>query len=99
MAAPMVSGAAALMLQQDPTLTPDTIKARLMKTASKSLPASRSVTDPTTGITYTSYYDLFTVGAGDLDVWAALNSSDTLTTGATAASPAIQHDPTTENVC
>jgi serine protease AprX len=35
MAAPMVSGAAALMLQKDPTLVPATIKARLMKSAVK----------------------------------------------------------------
>src|ERR1700733_707646 len=35
MATPVVSGAAALMVQEDPTLTPDQIKARLMKTATK----------------------------------------------------------------
>ncbi len=35
MAAPVVAGAAALMLQNDPTLTPDTIKARLMVSADK----------------------------------------------------------------
>jgi len=35
MAAPMVSAAAALMLQQDPGLSPATVKARLMASASK----------------------------------------------------------------
>lgn len=35
MATPMVSGAAALMLQKDPTLNPATVKARLMKSAVK----------------------------------------------------------------
>ena len=35
MAAPMVSAAAALMLQKDPTLSPATIKARLMRSARK----------------------------------------------------------------
>ena len=35
MAAPMVAGTAALMLQKDPTLTPATVKARLMRSAVK----------------------------------------------------------------
>ena len=37
MSTAMVSGAVALMLQQDAILTPDQIKARLMKTAYKGL--------------------------------------------------------------
>jgi serine protease AprX len=37
MAAGVVSGMAALMLQADPSLTPDTLKARLMKSAEKRL--------------------------------------------------------------
>jgi len=76
MATPMVSGAAALLLQQNPLLTPDQVKARLMKTAYKTFPSSSSYTDPTTGITYTDYYDIFTIGAGYLDVWAALSNID-----------------------
>lgn len=76
MATPMVTGAVALLLQQRSTLTPDQIKARLMKTASKTFPASSIATDPVTGATYTSQYDLFTIGAGYVDVWAALNNSD-----------------------
>jgi serine protease AprX len=35
MAAPVVSGAAALLIQKNPNLTPDMVKARLMKTAAK----------------------------------------------------------------
>jgi len=61
MATPVVSGAAAMLLQQDPTLTPDQVKARLMKTAYKAFPAFSISTDPVTLQTYTSYYDLFTV--------------------------------------
>jgi serine protease AprX len=98
MATPMVSGAAALLIQKDSTLTPDTVKAHLMKTSSKSFPGSSSVTDPTTGITYTSYYDLFTIGAGYLDVWAALNCTDIVPSGSTASSPTVQYDATTKTV-
>jgi serine protease AprX len=57
MAAPMVSGTVALMLQQNSNLTPDQVKARLMKTAYKVFPTSSTATDPTTGLTNTSQYD------------------------------------------
>lgn len=63
MATPIVSGAAALLLQKDPTLTPDQVKARLMKTASKNFPAASIWTDPVTRTTYTASADIFTVGA------------------------------------
>ena len=96
MAAPMVSGTAALMLQQDPTLTPDQIKARLMKTASKSFPEYSTYTDPTTGITYTDQYDVFTIGAGYLDIQAAVSSTD-LSSGI-ALSPTVRYHPTTQTV-
>src|SRR6266704_2993498 len=92
MATPVVSGAAVLLLQQNLNLTPDQVKARLMKTASKTFPASSSVTDPTTGITYTDYYDIFTIGAGYLDIAAALSSNDLA--GASAVSPTAVYDPT-----
>jgi serine protease AprX len=87
MAAPMVSGAAAVMLNKTPSLTPDTVKARLMKTATKSFPLSSTAIDPVTGLTYTSQYDIFTIGAGYIDVWGALNSTDSVPAGSTAASP------------
>jgi len=76
MATPVVSGAVALLLQKYPSLTPDQVKARLMKTATKSFPATSTAVDPATGQTYTSNYDLFTVGAGYLDIWGALNNTD-----------------------
>src|SRR5207245_3644927 len=96
MATPVVSGAAALLLQQNPSLTPDQVKARLMKTASKNFPVVSTVTDPTTGITYTDYYDIFTIGAGYLDIAAALSNND-LTDGS-AVSPTAAFDPTTQSV-
>jgi len=97
MATPVVSGAAVLLLQQNPNLTPDQVKARLMKTASKNFPAYSTVTDPTTGIIYTDYYDIFTIGAGYLDVGAALSSNDLA--DASAVSPAAVFDPSTQSVC
>jgi serine protease AprX len=76
MAAPMVSGAAALMLQQNPTLTPDQIKARLMKTAFKNFVQYSTATDAISGMTYNLQADIFTVGAGELDIQAALANTD-----------------------
>jgi serine protease AprX len=75
MATGVVSGAAALMLQQQPNLTPDQVKARMMISAYKAFPMYSTATDPTTGITYNEQYDVFTIGAGYLDIQTALNSS------------------------
>ena len=61
MATPVVSGAAALLLQKTPSLTPDQVKARLMKTANKNFPAVSIATDPGTGKQYVSFYDIFCV--------------------------------------
>ena len=84
MATPIVAGAAALMFQKDPTLTPDTIKARMMKTAWKGYPVNSWAYD-IWGAGYFSQYDVFTIGAGYLDVYAALKNSDVVNGG--AASP------------
>jgi serine protease AprX len=99
MAAPMVSGTVALMLQKDPALTPDQVKARLMKTAYKNFPQSSTYTDPVTGVVYTQQYDIFTVGTGYLDAYAALNSTDLApnTVGA-ALSPSAAYDAATGQV-
>jgi serine protease AprX len=87
MATPVVSGAVALLPHKDPRLTPDQVKARLMKTATKSFPANSIATDPSTGESFVSYYDLFTVGAGYLDIGAALANNDLASTKHQALSP------------
>lgn len=74
MASPVVAGAAALMLQAQPGLTPDTVKARLMVSADKWLDAG---TNP----------DPYTYGAGYLDIPAALAS--TVTPTQSALSPTL----------
>ena len=61
MAAPMVAGAVALLLQDEPRLTPDQVKYRLMATANKSWGG----------------YSASTAGAGYLDVAAAINGNST----------------------
>lgn len=91
MATPVVSGTVALMLQQNPNLTPDTIKARLMKTASKTFPVSSTATDSTG--TYLDIYDIFTIGAGYLNIPNALKDYDTVYYP--ALSPQVQYNPFT----
>jgi serine protease AprX len=60
-AAPVVSGAIALLLQDEPHLTPDQVKYRLMVTANKSWPG----------------YDPLKAGAGYLDIYAAVHGTTT----------------------
>ena len=59
MAAPMVSGAVALLLQDEPGLTPDQVKYRLMATANKSWGG----------------YNANKTGAGYLDIYAAVTGT------------------------
>jgi serine protease AprX len=75
MAAPMVSATAALMLQQEPSLNPATIKARLMLSARKAAGG-----------------DPFAVGAGVLDILAALRTGGQV---AVAPSPLVFADADT----
>jgi len=93
MATPIVSGAVALLLQKTPSLTPDQVKATLMLTASKNFPTSTTAFDATVGQSFTDYYDLFTIGAGYLNIPAALNNTS-LSTGA-ALSPACTSNQST----
>jgi serine protease AprX len=76
MSTPVVAGAAAAMLGQYPGMTPDQVKARLMKTAYKTFPETSWAQDPVTGLWYQSQYNIFTVGAGYLDIQAALANTD-----------------------
>jgi serine protease AprX len=96
MATGVVSGMVADLLQAHPTLTPDQVKARLMKSASKTFPTTSSVYDPASGITYTAQYDVFTVGAGYVDLAAALASTE-LPSG-NAMSPTAIYNSNTGNV-
>lgn len=95
-AAPMVSGAVALLLQRSPKLTPDQVKAILMRSAWKSFPPETTAIDPVTKVEYCSRHDAFTVGAGSLDINAALNTA-ALPVG-TAASPTVYYDADQEVV-
>ena len=79
MAAPVVAGAAALMLQANPTLSPDTVKARLMVSADKWAQPDGTA-------------DPCTFGAGYVDIPAALQSSVTVPAGAYALSPTLSQD-------
>jgi serine protease AprX len=96
MATGVVSGAVADLLQARPLMTPDQVKARLMKTASKTFPSTSSVYDAASGVTYTSQYDIFTVGAGYVDLAAAMASTE-LSSG-TAMSPTAVYNSSTGNV-
>ena len=75
MATPVVSGAAALLLQQDSNLTPDQVKARLMQTTHQSFPTSSVITVAALDETFTEYYDVFSVGTGLLNVQPALSTT------------------------
>jgi subtilisin family serine protease len=61
MSAPVVSGAVALLLQDEPNLTPDQVKYRLMATANK---------------TWTNY-NASQSGAGQLDIYSAVYGTST----------------------
>jgi serine protease AprX len=97
MATPVVSAAAALLLQQNPSLTPDQVKARLMKTSYKGLGNYYTAYDQS-GNPYPMQSDIFSEGAGAVDVMAALTNSDLAPSGIGAAkSPQVAYDPQSGN--
>lgn len=69
-----------------------------MQTASKTFPTVSTVVDSTTGQVYTNYYDIFTVGAGYLDLKAALALVNQVPTDLTAISPTATYDSTSGDV-
>jgi serine protease AprX len=95
MAAPVVTGAVAMLLGADSSLTPDQVKARLMKNAWRGFAPQASVVDG--GNTYTVRSDIFTVGAGYLDISAAL-ADWAYRPGKAALSPVAAYNATTQKV-
>jgi serine protease AprX len=92
MSSPVVAGAALLLAQKlEMNATPDAIKAKLMKSASKSFPSRVTVG------TKTIQNDIFTVGAGYLDLTAALNNSVPVPAGRLAQSPTAVFTCVTSN--
>src|SRR3954470_15187337 len=95
MATPVVSGAAALMFQKDSKLTPDTIKARLMKDAWKGYPShGKSWAHDIKQRSYEAQYDAFTIGSGYVDIQASLADNTVINGG--AASPTVVFNATTK---
>jgi serine protease AprX len=67
-----------------------------MRTASKSFPAATATYDTVTGRSYSSQHYIFTVGAGYLDIWAAL--SDSTPVNGAAISPTAVYDAASRSV-
>jgi len=96
MATPVVSGAAALLIQQQPSITPDQVKARLMKTATKALNLYSTGISAKDMQRFYNQSDIFTVGAGYLNIFAALASHEMVSMP--ALSPAVVRNPVTGKI-
>ncbi len=96
MAAPFVAGAAATIIANDLSLTPDQVKARLMRTAKRYFPKTAAIYDSSTNTTFNVKHDIFTIGAGLVDISAAFFS--TLKPTGSAASPQAYYDTATKMV-
>src|SRR5260370_15398258 len=84
------------MLQKQPSLTPDQVKARLMKTATKVFPLFSTNFDVVHHFSFNVQSDIFAVGAGYLDANAALNSTDLATLP--ALSPTVVYNSGAKHV-
>ena len=99
MATPVVSGAAALILEQNSNLTPDQVKARLMQTTYQSFPNSSVITVSALDETFTEYYDLFSVGTGLLDMQPAVSDNLLAPSNVGAAlSPSVSYNASNNTV-
>jgi serine protease AprX len=90
------------MLQEQSTLTPDQVKARLMKTASKMNGfglVSTSAYVPHLFMSFVDFYDMFSVGSGFLNVQGATTNTDLAPANVGAAlSPTAVYNPQTGTV-
>lgn len=103
MATAVVSGAVADLMQVAGYLTPDQVKVLLMSSANKNvIPQTNTVTDPVSGTAYTAHNDVFTQGAGYLDLQATINNTwnygYTIPASGYAMSPVATYDTATGDV-
>ena len=99
MATPVISGAVALLLQQNGNLTPDQVKARLMQSAYGDFPTSTFISIPSLDESFTEYYDPFSVGSGLLNVQSALSDNNLAPANVGAAlSPSVSYTSSNGNV-
>jgi serine protease AprX len=99
MATPVVSGAVALLVQQNGNLTPDQVKALLMQSTNSSFPTSTVVSVPSLDETFTEYYDAFSVGSGLLNVQSALSDNSLAPSNVGAAlSPYVVYNSSSGSV-
>lgn len=99
MATPAVAGAAALLLQEDSALTPDQVKARLMKSAYKMGLTSTSAYVPHLRQSFLSFYDMLATGSGLMNVQNAINNTDLApATVGSALSPSLSYNANNHTV-